>query len=303
MGLDIQLKKKMSIDCAIEIIFSKLIGAVLINRSLILSNSYDTEYLHHMRVALRKARTLLTCYLTTLTDGGKGGLTESLSVLARRTNSLRDLDVLLLSKNHYLTMVGKGNINAVNNLFQILEKKRNMGLCKVHQLLRSDEYLSSIELCEHFINSRKDKSKNFEINNLIYFSMESNMKAFKAVECLITAGKKSDKYYHKLRIRCKRLRYLIECFSSLYDRVVVEKFRSKLVALQDSLGRINDLTVQQVILQDMDSELLGKDEVIENLILLLIEESDVLKESLSRLLLEFITDDNFNENISLFKLD
>ena len=50
---------------------------------------------------------------------------------------------------------------------------------------------------------------------------------------------------HKLRIACKKLRYLLEFFRSLYASDDLESLIRALKRLQDSLGDINDFQVQQ----------------------------------------------------------
>jgi CHAD domain-containing protein len=55
----------------------------------------------------------------------------------------------------------------------------------------------------------------------------------------------SEMSMHSLRIQCKKLRYLLEFFSSLFPRSDIELFIRHLKKMQDMLGEFNDLTVQQ----------------------------------------------------------
>jgi CHAD domain-containing protein len=54
---------------------------------------------------------------------------------------------------------------------------------------------------------------------------------------------------HELRIDCKKLRYLLEFFYSLYDEDDIAPLLKTLKRLQDNLGDFNDLDVQQRTLQ------------------------------------------------------
>ncbi len=54
-----------------------------------------------------------------------------------------------------------------------------------------------------------------------------------------------DKFIHNLRIQCKKLRYSIEFFSSLFPRGETKKLITSLKTLQDNLGRFNDFSVQK----------------------------------------------------------
>ena len=50
---------------------------------------------------------------------------------------------------------------------------------------------------------------------------------------------------HRLRIECKKLRYLLSFFASLYDRQEIARLIAALKKLQDNLGDFNDYEVQQ----------------------------------------------------------
>jgi len=50
---------------------------------------------------------------------------------------------------------------------------------------------------------------------------------------------------HRLRIDGKKLRYLLEFFRSLYEETEIEPLVEQLKLLQDILGGINDVRVQQ----------------------------------------------------------
>jgi CHAD domain-containing protein len=66
----------------------------------------------------------------------------------------------------------------------------------------------------------------------------------------------SAKLLHRLRIDCKKLRYLLEFFRSLYEKQGLAQLVRALKRLQDDLGDFNDLEIQQRQLQSMASHLL-----------------------------------------------
>ena len=64
----------------------------------------------------------------------------------------------------------------------------------------------------------------------------------------------ADAEVHRLRIQCKKLRYAIEFFSSLYPKEEIQTVVRHLKQVQDILGNFNDLSVQQAMLrQALDS--------------------------------------------------
>ena len=55
---------------------------------------------------------------------------------------------------------------------------------------------------------------------------------------------------HELRIHCKKLRYLMEFFTPMFDKAEVKTMIKALKKLQDVLGLFNDYSVQQDSLRD-----------------------------------------------------
>jgi CHAD domain-containing protein len=60
---------------------------------------------------------------------------------------------------------------------------------------------------------------------------------------------------HRLRIEAKKLRYLLECFRTLFPEKVIEPQIGKLKKLQNALGGFNDMAVQQRYLAELKGEL------------------------------------------------
>ncbi|HDK43275.1 MAG TPA: CHAD domain-containing protein, partial [Desulfobacteraceae bacterium] len=58
----------------------------------------------------------------------------------------------------------------------------------------------------------------------------------------------SDKKMHRLRIHCKKLRYSLEFFASLFPPADIRTVINQLKKLQNNLGAFNDLSVQQEML-------------------------------------------------------
>lgn len=60
---------------------------------------------------------------------------------------------------------------------------------------------------------------------------------------------------HRIRIDCKKLRYLMEFFRSLYEEDASRSLIGELKRLQDNLGEFNDLEVQQGTLRRFAHEM------------------------------------------------
>jgi triphosphatase len=59
---------------------------------------------------------------------------------------------------------------------------------------------------------------------------------------------------HRLRIRVKRLRYASEAFAGLYEAPAVKRYLQRLEALQDILGELNDIAVGRRLLAEIRLE-------------------------------------------------
>jgi CHAD domain-containing protein len=60
---------------------------------------------------------------------------------------------------------------------------------------------------------------------------------------------------HVLRIHCKKLRYLMEFFASLFHPEAINSLIDQLKRLQDNLGDFNDLRVQEEYLLNVAKQL------------------------------------------------
>ena len=72
---------------------------------------------------------------------------------------------------------------------------------------------------------------------------------------LVSGGVRTDEDLHNLRIDCKKLRYLLEFFTSLFPKTQMKLLIKQLKQLQDNLGDFNDLSVQQARLLEVAGEL------------------------------------------------
>jgi CHAD domain-containing protein len=92
---------------------------------------------------------------------------------------------------------------------------------------------------------------------------------------------------HALRIACKKLRYVLEFFASLFPGKKTAMLVEHLRTLQDNLGRWHDLVVQQEDLRHFAATFSGPDQqahntlpAIDSLIIILEEEKQTVSQAL-----------------------
>lgn len=216
----------------------------------------DTEFLHHFRVAIRRTRSALSQIKNVFPTESLNKLKTDLAKLGRLTNRLRDLDVYLLKKEIYKSLVPIHLSQDLNQLFNALKKERNREFKKVLKALETEDFKQIFIDWEQFVN-KKTKLSNSEILKSAKIPIVITAKKIiaKKYKFVIKLGKSitNDTPYdkiHALRIECKKLRYLLEFFSSLFDKEKVIISIKYLKKLQDNLGDFNDFYLQQLDLQN-----------------------------------------------------
>jgi CHAD domain-containing protein len=214
-----------------------------------IKKNIDSEFLHDYRVAIRRTRSILkqlkgvfdpeetTCYLNLFRELGK------------RTNELRDRDVYLLRKEtyfHYLPQSLQPSFQLFFTEIAAARRKLHKPFCRY---LASTEYQSFLEEWDAFTaqQSRPDpeRSPNASLSTRS-IAVESIKKAWKKV---IRHGRQisretTDTELHALRIDCKKLRYLLEFFSSIFPQKTILPVIRQLKELQENLGDFVDFAVQ-----------------------------------------------------------
>ncbi len=213
----------------------------------------DTEFLHDYRVSLRKVRSVLSLFKGVYGESENSALKQDFSGIMKATNRLRDLDVYLLDKSVFFDLLSPRMHTGLEQMFDAFAIERKKQLKLVSKKLNSKDY-------EHTMQTLKDKFSS--VGNLpigpkaftpsLSFATKLIWKRYKKV-CEIARqinAETPDEEVHELRIQCKKLRYLMEFFSSLFPREMLKELIQSLKRLQNNLGLFNDYSVQQVSLEE-----------------------------------------------------
>jgi CHAD domain-containing protein len=228
--------------------------------------------------------------------------------VGKLSNVLRDLDVYLLNQDAYKAMLPAVLRDDIDPLFRHLRKKRANAFQQVRRGLKSKKYAKTMKDWEAFLNKPPPDSATAPNAALPVIDLACR-RIYKKYRGVVKTGNKilantEDKMLHVLRIECKKLRYLMEFFASLFPRKKVNTLIGQLKNLQDNLGDFNDLCVQQEYLLNISAELpAGQRQVKKTLVAIgsLIETLDHEKQSVKDAFASTFTDFAAPENRELFR--
>lgn len=242
-------------------------AAKAIHRSLLAAmrrNEYgtlrdlDSEFLHDFRVAIRRTRSALTQIKGVFAETDLLRFKGELAWLGGVTGPTRDLDVYLLKMDDYKAELSETVRQDLGPLQDFLVAEQRRSQRKMARALGSARYRTLLEVWEAFLNEPADLDGPPKAG--IPIARLANERIWKVYRRVIKDGSAIDddtpaEAVHELRIRCKKLRYLMEFFRSLYDAGRIEALIKALKRLQDNLGDFNDYEVQQVSLKAFADEM------------------------------------------------
>jgi len=212
----------------------------------------DTEFLHDYRVSLRKVRSILSLFKGVYSEEETRRIQQSVSAVMKQTNRLRDLDVYLLDKAEYLSMVPDAVHEGLRLMFGEFTCERQQQFQHVVNMLQSSSYAQALEqLVRQFREQEALEPGARAGTPTLPFARRLIWKRYNKV-CKIARridAETPDEQLHNLRIQCKKLRYLMEFFAPLFPKNSIKRLIKALKRLQDTLGRFNDFSVQQRSLQ------------------------------------------------------
>ncbi len=212
----------------------------------------DTEFLHDYRVSMRKVRSALSLFKGVYDRNDITEIRHVFSKIMKTTNHLRDFDVHLCDQDAYFSILPRPQHDGLKMFFDIIAHDRNIEQNHVAHFLMSHDYESSLAEIElKFKHSDRIREGPLAHDYAADVACSYIWKRYRKI-CEFSRSINSDtskETVHKLRIQCKKLRYLMEFFKCLFPEDQIGPLIKSLKILQDNLGRFNDLTVQQISLQ------------------------------------------------------
>lgn len=216
----------------------------------------DPEYLHQMRIALRRLRAAQHLFFGKLLQTASSNIVDDLKWLAKQLGHARDWDVFM-TKTLPLLMTKFPEENG----FTVLQRQAlrcqqhyNKIACVAIHSRRYAKLLASIGawlVQNDHLASRSDMNQQ-ELAPLDKLARRTLCKLDNNLRKRVQHLKKlSIDELHAVRISTKKLRYATEFFVELYPRKRSQHYLNSLIKLQDMMGDINDAATTKCLLKSL----------------------------------------------------
>ncbi len=215
----------------------------------------DVEFLHELRVAVRRTRSVLAQSKGVIDPEIRDRYREDFGWLGEITGPARDLDVYVLGWDDYVAPLAASGTSSLDRVLKELEARRRQAHADLAAALRSEVCRNVLESWQAWLAAPADVAADApSIGPVIAKRIE------RAQEKVLTDGRaispsSPPERLHDLRKDTKKLRYLLECFGSLFPTKARKAFVGQLKALQDNLGEHQDAEVHLAQLRDLAHDL------------------------------------------------
>lgn len=253
-------------DEAVKQVCRKLLDVIELNENGT-RKGIDPEFLHDFRVAIRRTRSVLSQFKKVFPPDKLEHFKEEFRWIGRSTGPLRDMDVYLIRFEDYRSWLSPHVRDNLAPLKRFLKDRQKREHRMVARRLVTKRYRTLLREWRAYLESPAEESPVYtdasEPIGVIArrLTWRAYKKALRQGNAIITDPESPPEAMHRLRITCKKLRYLMELFRSLYPPAEIEDRIAVLKRLQDCLGDYQDFTVQQEHLVLFAREMYESDEM------------------------------------------
>jgi CHAD domain-containing protein len=215
----------------------------------------DIEFLHELRVAVRRTRSVLAEAKGVIPPDIRDRYREAFGWLGDVTSPPRDLDVYVVGWDDYVAPLAAEGRDSLDRVLAALQRRRKAAHAELARTLRSDA-------CREVLDGWTRWLADPHVSPLDarHLGPVVARRVAKAQHKVLTDGRSITpdtpaERLHDLRKDTKKLRYLLECFGSLFPAKDRKAFVAQLKALQDNLGEHQDAEVHLAQLRDLAHDL------------------------------------------------
>ncbi len=225
----------------------------------------DSEYLHDLRVATRRTRSALTQIRAVFPPEVVERFKQEFAWVGQVTGPTRDMDVYLLALDDYKGSLPPMLRDALDPLRSFLQSHHASEQKALSRKLASPHFRKLLKEWRTFLEAPVPE-RAVTANAARPVREVANERIWKMYRRVLKEGRtigdaSPAEELHELRKSCKKLRYLLEFFLSLYPPKQARTLVKVIKVLLDNLGNFQDLEVQAHSLRDLAEQVLEEDSV------------------------------------------
>ena len=257
--VDVPLAYDMRADAAAVAVLRRLLAVIRDNLEGSIEGE-DDEYLHQLRIAVRRSRTVQRQLAGVFAPGELPGFRSDFRWLQQATGPARDLDVYVSDFGSLAEMLPDRQRPDLDPLRPVLLHSRMTARADMERALRSPRAVQLFEDWDRFLETLVELPVDDRPLAAEPIGRVAGNRIRKVYKRIVRMGdaigpSSPPEAYHELRKKAKELRYLLELFGvKLFDEEHVAPMVKALKALQDVLGRHQDREVQMAMLYSVADE-------------------------------------------------
>jgi len=241
-----------------RLVLANLDDAIEINRPGTIED-IDSEFLHDLRVAVRRSRSILRHGRAVLPAEVLAWAEPGLKLVGTVTGVPRDLDVQLLEWDDHVAMLDEPARRALEPLRRQLARDRGAAYVDLAAHLAAGDVTNLLHHWHDTVHAPMDPAAGGRraadpLLDVVRKRVRSAQRRLLDHGRAITPETPAEDV-HEIRKDAKKLRYLLECFADLFPADDRKAFVKRLKKLQDLLGTHQDADVQAGELRHAAEEL------------------------------------------------
>ncbi len=253
--VDVELSATMPAQEALAAVLLRLLDTLEANVAGTIRD-IDTEFLHDLRVSVRRTRTALKLGASLLPDGLATEYAPEFKWLGDLTTPTRDLDVHLLNFAADAAGLASASPADLGPFHDYLAGRRTVEQRRLARALRSARFTRLTAAWRSTLTGLTPPRRGPEAAHAAARIIGRAHRRILTRGGAISSDSPPEKL-HDLRKRCKELRYGLEFFASLHDPPAHRRAVRELKGLQDCLGTYQDCQVQQAEIRAIAAGLLA----------------------------------------------
>ncbi len=231
------------LDSVLKAAIKILATTIKERQNAIINEDYDIENLHQIRVSCRKLLSILNSLICFIKIEKIDMLLENLKTIISITNIFRNLDIFIENFTIYRFMLKSEDKEEIDRLKKELKLKRDKMQERLNISLDSPLFNTTLNYLYDIANGKIEILNNKELPIYVaYKDVIEKMQNNFLVEFKKINKNSKPRELHKVRIKAKNMRYILEFFKPLvinYDEVSNEYAK-----IQKQLGLLQDLTFE-----------------------------------------------------------